>query len=83
MISSAINRVLHVIYPTLVFGFVLLVWSSSSLEEVVAMTPPPVYDGFGFFWNPTLSSIRHPATHSGSSLEQLTNNPNNKTNQTN
>ena len=55
MLGYVLNRILHTLYPVLVFGFVVLIWSSSNLAEVVALTPPPVYDGFNFFWNPSRS----------------------------
>ena len=98
MLINILNRILHVLYPALVFGFVLLVWSSSNLAEVVALTPPPVNDGFNFFWNPLLSSrysceqkqdSKMPikqvcsTTQGGASVEQFTNSAVKKINQTN
>jgi len=52
MARNIIGRILHVTYPAIVFAVVLLIWSSSNLAEVARFTPPPVSDGFNFFWNP-------------------------------
>ena len=98
MLGNVLNRVLQIIYPALVFGFVLLVWSSSNLAEVVSLTPPPVNDGFNFFWNPSLLSrysceqrqdSKFPFNQlcstnpSGNLVEQFTNSSAKKVNQTN
>ena len=51
MISRMVNRILHFVYPALVLGFALVVWSSSSLSELAHMTPP-TQNGFNLSWNP-------------------------------
>ena len=53
MLSRTLGRILYVTYPVLVLGVALTAWSSSSLSDV-RNTPPPVGDGFSFFWNPFL-----------------------------
>ena len=54
MLKNSINRILQVLYPALIFGFVLLVWGSSNLAYVAALTPPPVNGGLNIYWNPCL-----------------------------
>ncbi len=53
MFSRIIGQIMHVIYPVLVLGIALTAWSSSSLSDVRS-TPPPIGDGFSFYWNPEL-----------------------------
>ena len=55
MMSNIVQRILHVIYPAIVFSIAFLVWSSSDLAEVARFTPPPINDGFNLFSNPNLS----------------------------
>ena len=54
MVGRIFGRILHLIYPVLVLGIALTAWSSASLSDV-RNTPPPVGEGFNFFWNPFLS----------------------------
>ena len=95
MVSGIISRILHVIYPVLVLGVALTAWSSSSLSDV-RTTPPPIGDGFNFFWNPILSTqnsctgdkiqkLNRECFNSGGpeNLEQLSNNQNQKQIKTN
>ena len=55
MASNLVGRILHVTYPAIVFSIVMPIWSSTDLAEVAHLAPPPVSDGFNFFWNPNLS----------------------------
>lgn len=86
MVSRIVSRILHVIYPVLVLGIALTAWSSSSLSDV-RLTPPPMGDGFNFFWNPILSTQNLNRSCSSSdgvrSVEQLTHNPEQTLNKTN
>ena len=54
MARNFVSRILHFTYPAIVFTVVMLIWSSSDLAEVAHFAPPPLSDGFNFFWNPTL-----------------------------
>ena len=54
MARNIVGRILHVIYPTVVFALMFLIWSSANLVEVAHFAPPPVGEDFNFFWNPLL-----------------------------
>ena len=95
MVSRIVGRILHVIYPVLVLGIALTAWSSSSLSDV-RVTPPPIGDGFNFFWNPILSTqnscngekiqtLNHSCSTTDGlrSMEQLSNNQTQTLNKTN
>ena len=98
MARNIVGRIMHVTYPAIVFAIVMLIWSSSDLADVAHFAPPPVSDGFSFFWNP-IASTAHTCNEkqgsqlkfrqvcqvgsSNSSLEQFTNSSNKTTNQTN
>ena len=49
MFIKSIGRILHVIYPLLIFVVALTTWSSSSLSELAYITPP-TGDGLNFNW---------------------------------
>ena len=98
MASNFVGRMLHVTYPAIVFAIVMLIWSSSDLAEVARFAPPPVSDGFNFFWNPTVSEVHTcngkqdfktkfkqvcSTGSSNSRLEQFSNSSSQTTNQTN
>lgn len=85
MFTRFFGRILHAIYPVLVLGVVLTAWSSASLSDVL-LSPPPIGNGFHFFWNPNLSTQNScsndrsqaisrscAVTSAPSSLEQFTN----------
>ncbi len=53
-----LGRLLHLIYPVLVFTFAIAAWSSSNPPEPSLM-PPPLGDGLGFAWSPSLALKNH------------------------
>ncbi len=68
-IRNLILRILHASYPAMVIAFVMLVWSSSNLAEVVHDTSTPFNEGFSFLWNPVRAESRVCNQHQSSKLK--------------